>query len=531
MAAVAMLAMNSCEKENEMSTGEQKGTPVEFEMGINSITKTTTADDALTTSFATGDSVGIFVYNGDMLIRANAQYKLNEEGKWVAQGEPIYADEDASYNYYAYYPYNPSATDATSLSLSVATDQTQGYTSSDVLIAKSENVESETTTVTLQYAHAFTMVQVALKGDQAASDATVTLQNIRPTSIINLKTQTCNANTSTPGTVIMKPCTTNTQNAPYSYRAIVPAQTITKETSILTAISNGRTYKFSFSADLPYESGKLRQINVTIGTNTDGQAIEISKAEPEIIDWTASTKVDGTGNITEIPYVNPFGNELAEVITEPTDLTEDTWFGLKQSANVAGNITYSIEDDASTTWGKAATLSYTSTWNTETGKAVNNSWYLGTLGYYHCSTETPINGSIYKVTMKIKGATDTAGAISKLVFTCRNADNTNSFAMSTNVENYTATTATKVPAKADTWEEYSFYIDFSQKSTTAGTVPTTELGAGEKNEGKGWSDSTASDYAKIDLRIYTNNAATAELQSNTAKIYISDVVMEPYVAE
>lgn len=46
MAAVAMLAMNSCEKENEMNTGEQKGTPVEFEMGINSITKTTTADNS-----------------------------------------------------------------------------------------------------------------------------------------------------------------------------------------------------------------------------------------------------------------------------------------------------------------------------------------------------------------------------------------------------------------------------------------------------------------------------------------------------
>lgn len=518
MAAVAMLAMNSCEKENEMSTGEQKGTPVEFEMGINSITKTTTADDALTTSFATGDSVGIFVYNGDLLIRANAQYKLNEEGKWVAQGEPIYADEDASYNYYAYYPYNPSATDATSLSLSVATDQTQGYTSSDVLIAKSENVESETTTVTLQYAHAFTMVQVALKGDQAASDATVTLQNIRPTSTINLKTQTCNANTSTPGTVIMKPCTTNTQEAPYNYRAIVPAQTITKDTSILTAISNGRTYKFSFSADLPYESGKLRQINVTIGANTDGQAIEISKADPEIIDWTASTKVDGTGNITEIPYVNPFGSALADAITAP-DFAEDTWFGLKQSVSVAGDITYSIEDDATTTWGKAATLSYTSTWNTETKKAVNNSWYLGTLGYYHCSTETPINGGIYRVTMKTKGMADSNNNASKLVFTCRNAKNNASFAITANVENFTATTVTNTPKNAGEWENFTLYIDFSRKSTQSpGGSVTLE-------------SANAEDYAKFDLRIYTNNAATADVKSNTAKIYISDVIMEPYVAE
>lgn len=530
MAAVAMLAMNSCEKENEMSTGEQKGTPVEFEMGINSITKTTTADNSYETTFAEGDEVGIFVYNGETLVTANAHYKLTN-GKWVAQGEGIYAEEGVSYSYYAYYPYSADATDATSVSLSVATDQTAGYTGSDALMAKNESVAAGTTTVDLSYIHAFAMVQVTLTGTQAAKDATVTLQNIYPTAALNLKTGKAGEASGTLGTVAMKACSTNTDAAPFSYRAIVPAQTIKANEGILMTVSGGKNYKFTYTVDVPYVSGKLRQYNVTLGEKPAGTTIEIG--EGTIANWTDADNVEGgSGSAEEIvvKYVNPFGSTLADVIAAPS-FAEDTWFGLKQSKSVAGNITYSIEEDASTSWGKAATLSYTSTWNTETSKAVNNSWYVGTLGYYHCSTETPINGGIYKVTMKIKGATDTAGAISKLVFTCRNADNTNSFAMSTNVENYTATTATKVPAKADTWEEYSFYIDFSQKSTTAGTVPTTELGAGEKNEGKGWSDSTASDYAKIDLRIYTNNAATAELQSNTAKIYISDVVMEPYVAE
>ena len=139
MAAVAMLAMNSCEKENEMSTGEQKGTPVEFEMGINSITKTTTADNSYETTFEEGDEVGIFVYNGEKLVTANAHYKLTD-GKWVAQGEGIYAEEGISYSYYAYYPYSADATEATSVSLSVATDQTAGYTGSDALMAKNESV-------------------------------------------------------------------------------------------------------------------------------------------------------------------------------------------------------------------------------------------------------------------------------------------------------------------------------------------------------------------------------------------------------
>ena len=78
---------------------------------------------------------------------------------------------------------------------------------------------------------------------------------------------------------------------------------------------------------------------------------------------------------------------------------------------------------------------------------------------------------------------------------------------------------------------YIFYINFDKKSTAVGTVPTTGIEEGGNNYTKRWIDSSASDYSKFDLRIYTNDAATADVQSNTATIYISDVKMEPYVAE
>ena len=131
--------------------------------------------------------------------------------------------------------------------------------------------------------------------------------------------------------------------------------------------------------------------------------------------------------------------------------------------------------------------------------------------------------------MKIKGLTNELGTASKLVFTCRNANNDASFAMNTVTTTFTATTVNRTPNTAETWEEYIFYINFKQQSTTVGTVPTTETGIGEKNEGKGWENSDETDYSKFDLRIYTNDPAKEATQSVKAQIYVSDVVIEPYI--
>ena len=529
MAAVAMLAMNSCVKEENLNNGDKKGTPVEFEMGVNSVSRTNTPDDGYATTFVAGDEVGIFVYNGETPVVKNAYYKLSADGKWEAQGEAITAEEGVSYSYYAYYPYNAEATDATSVSLTVAGDQTTGYTGSDALMAKSENVAAGTTTVLLQYSHAFALVQVSLKGDLAAKDATVTLQNVYPTAL-NLKAGTVSDASVTPGTVAMKPCSTNGDATPFNYRAIVPRQDIKAGDAILMAYSNGKNYKFTYSKDVPYESGKLRQFNVTLGTAPGETTIEIG--EGTIVNWEDGSTVEGGEGSTEVivpTYIYPLGETLADVTGAPS-FEKDTWFGLKRNADEPGDISYSIETDVTTTWGKAAKLSYTSTWNTETGKAVNNSWYLATLGYYHCSVDAPINGGIYKVTLKVKGSTNDAGTVSKLVFTCRNADNSSSFGAATN-QNFLATTVSVTPGAADTWQDYTFYINFDKKSTAVGTVPTNGIEEGGNNYAKRWIDSSASDYSKFDLRIYTNDAATADVQSNTATIYISDVKMEPYVAE
>lgn len=533
MAAVAMLAMNSCVKEENLNNGDKKGTPVEFEMGVNSVSRTSTPDNGYATTFVEGDEVGIFVYEGETPVVINAPYKLAAGGKWEAQGKIITAEEGKTYNYYAYYPYNAEVTEATYVSLTVASDQTTGYTGSDALMAKSENVTAGTTTVPLQFSHAFALVQVSLKGDLAAKGATVTLQNVYPTAALNLKVGTVGDASVTTGTVAMKACSTNGETAPFNYRAIVPAQTITANNGILTTFSNGKNYKFTYNVDVPYESGKLRQFDVTLGDTPAGTTIEIG--EGTIANWEDSEGVEGgQGGVEEIvpTYINPIGSTLADVTGAPS-FEEDTWFGLKRNAEEPGDISYSIETDETTTWGKAAKLSYTSTWdaaaNEGEGKAVNNSWYLATLGYYHCAADAPIIGGIYKVTMKTKGITDDTGTISKVSFCCRSKDNAAAFSIATTISainthatnNSGSTIITKGQGTADTWEDFTFYINFGKK---------TDINVNPSGTSK-LTDTTKDDYSVFDLRFYTNNPATAEVQSNTATIYISDVKMEPYVAE
>ena len=107
------------------------------------------------------------------------------------------------------------------------------------------------------------------------------------------------------------------------------------------------------------------------------------------------------------------------------------------------------------------------------------------------------------------------------MITCRNADSSSSFAASAN-QNFTATNVGKTPTD-NQWLDFTIYINFSKKSTTVGTVPE----SGEKS----WVDTTSDDYSKFDLRFYTNNNASAEVQKVVSKIYISDLVMEPYIAE
>lgn len=530
MAAVAMLAMNSCVKEENLNNGDKKGTPVEFEMGVNSVSRTNTPDDGYATTFVAGDEVGIFVYKDETLVVKNAYYKLSADGKWEAQGEAITAEEGVSYSYYAYYPYNAEATDATSVSLTVAGDQTTGYTGSDALMAKSENVAAGTTTVPLQYSHAFALVQVSLKGDLAAKDATVTLQNVYPTAALNIKAGTVGQATGTKGTVAMKACTTNGETAPFNYRAIVPAQNIKAGDAILMASSNGKNYKFTYSVDVPYESGKLRQFNVTLGATPAETTIEIG--EGTIKDWEDGSTVSGDGSAEELPLINEIPSEIPTLGTDVViEQTSSTWFNIINKELASATISEAEVAGTTPEWVNQANLTFNSTYNTDEKTVTSNSWYGSIIGYYLIGGISTEEKDIYELSFKAKGTNVyttnedpetelTSSNVPQLYLTCRNADNSTSFSIRNNTETPTATNSTTTLNIDNTWKTCKFYIHFYEKGSIK--APSTY------NETNVKTPTTASDYSKIQIRISTNNKATASEPNLKTSISITDVKLVPY---
>ena len=521
IAAIAATAMTACNNELGEQFVSNNGGDVKFTMGIEgtSASRVAMEDGSYQASFENENKVGVFVKEVDSY--SNLEYTFDGNA-W--NGATIKVPANKVYTYYAYYPYAESAT-STAVTAEVNADQeTGGYLANDYLMANL-TAEAGQANVDLQFTHALSLVEVTLSGSNAAEDAVVTLSNMTTDATMNLE-----ASTVIPGekkaNVTMDKLVTSMK-----YRAIVPEQTVAQGTALMTIVSKGRTYKVSYKAsDVKFERGKYISLNVELGSSSSAEDVTVTITSKGITVWGEGTPVTGDATVDEIPLILPLGDELTQVI-KTFDLTSDTWVKFLDSENYNDVANFEIGVDESCSWKKYASLEYTSKY--EDANAAN-SYYKAALSYFHSSPLDVSQTKIYKLSMKIKtelsqsatldGELSENGA-SKLVITCRNADNSSSFATSTN-QTFSATTVSKTPGNRN-WMDFIIYINLAQKSTAVGTVPT----EGKDVETKGWKETSASDYAKFDLRFYTNNNASESTQKVVSKIYISDLVMEPYVAE
>lgn len=520
-----MITACSNEIEEQLAENGKNGQNVKFSIGVENLSRTAIADGTLVTSFEQNDEIGIFAYDGEKLVSSNVKYTY-KGSEWTSENA-IAAQDGVKLSYYAYYPYDASVTDPASIKDTVSADQTAGFGKNDMLSARNTEAAAGATNISLNFAHAMAMVQVSLmEGTTSDANATVTLQSILPVTSVNAKDGSVTAASGASVGVAMKKAAES-----LTYRAVVPEQTIKAGSKLLTIVAGGKTFDVTFSKNVSYERGKLLQIKVeALNGLPEGATVTISG---EAIDgWIPGEEPEG-GETEEVPLIQPFGDNLPLVITDTQKFGEESWFQLKQNETTTPGY-FDLESDNGTVWGKAAKLTYTSVWNPEAdkgkGKAVNNSWYVAAIGYNHVE---PIyveeESSIYKVTLKIKSSENELGKISPLVFTCKSKNLADghykwSFAASTNPTSFNqetgATTVSVTPDATDTWQEYTFYIDFSKISSTVGSVT--------GKDGKVFSDATSEDLIGCDLRIYTNSAATAAIQSVNATIYVSDVIMEPY---
>ena len=261
LAAAALLAASSCTQDEVITPPpERGGTPVEFTMGVRALSRTVTEGNV--TDFAAGDEVGIFA-TGEEDGNTWTNERYGYDGNTWSGNITVY--EGSSYNYCAYYPYNAQVTGTTSL-FTVDTDQSDGYNHSDVLIATGT---SDNANVTLNYDHAFALVEVVLQAGSENIDltgATVALTNVLPSASINLQAKEVGAASGTAGSVTMCPTEEHT------YRAIVPAQSIVQgQSALMVAAGDGTYHRFNPTTSISYAQGQMLRMIITVGNEESGE--------------------------------------------------------------------------------------------------------------------------------------------------------------------------------------------------------------------------------------------------------------------
>ena len=300
-ALAGALAMTACSNDMEepLAGGDGNGgQEVKFTVGIENLSRTTIAEGSLKTDFVENDMIGIFAYKEgeDEPVYTNVKYTYNGLD-WTS--EKAITSDGTKLNYYAYYPYMDGVTDPSQLNITVSADQTSGFSKDDVLTAQNTTAEARAENVTLTFNHAFAMVQVGIKsGLTTDTEATVTLESIRPTAVVNAKDTTATVSGELTSIKMQK---TNADK--WEYRAIVPAQDIASGSKLLTIVAGGKTYAVTYSSAegkaVSYEAGKALQITVnSLVALPKGNEVTIGGS---ITDWDASTSDPGEGDVTEVP--------------------------------------------------------------------------------------------------------------------------------------------------------------------------------------------------------------------------------------
>lgn len=395
IAAIAATAMTACNNELSEQLASNQGGDVKFTMGIEgtSASRVAMEDGSYQASFENENKVGVFVKEVDSY--SNLEYTFDGNA-W--NGATIKVPADKVYTYYAYYPYAESAT-STAVATEVNADQeTGGYLANDYLMANL-TAEAGQANVDLQFTHALSLVEVTLSGPNAAEDAVVTLSNMTTDATINLETSTV-----TPGTkianVIMDKLTTSMK-----YRAIVPEQTVTKGTALMTIVSKGRTYKVSYKAsDVKFEKGKYISLNVELGSSS-AQDYTVKITSQGITIWDESTYQPGDASISVAELNIPLPVDGASSIIRTV---EYSW---------GSSSDYKIGSDEQEGWYKRTNSAITSPteigYDTSVGAMTikrsidsNGQWNSDNITYHSC---TPLELGQYNLSFELKGTAETGG--------------------------------------------------------------------------------------------------------------------------
>lgn len=497
-ALAGALAMTACSNEMEQQLAEgsgNSGQEVKFTVGIENLSRTAIAEGegVLKTTFVNEDAIGIFVYKEgeDEPAYTNVKYTYNGSD-WTS--DKTITSDGTKLNYYAYYPYMDGVTDPSQLNITVSADQTSGFSKDDVLTAQNTTAEAGSENVTLSFKHAFAMVQVGIKSGLTDDvEATVTLESILPTAVVNAKVGTVGTASGEKTTIQMQ----KTSADKWEYRAIVPAQDIASGSKLLTIVAGGKTYAVTYSSTenqvVSYVAGKALQITVnSLVALPEGNEVTIGGS---ITDWDASTSDPGEGDVTEVPTESLDLSALEELDME-TLVTKKGWTNEAEKVTGKDNLWFKRE----TTNGL---VTYAKTEENEISMCSTGAsrayWASNSIGYH--SGLMFDNTQKYNLTFEAKSKEVSGGSVGVGI---SNSTDTSLFCISTGDVTISPKTLT------DSYQSISIIFDFAKKgdSASSNTLTTSPTTSDDVKDG-------------INIVFYNNNSSGAE---NT--IYVKNIKLE-----
>ena len=511
IATIGLLTISSCTQDEITPTPEQgKGTPVNFTMGVNALTRTTT--EGTQTVFNDGDQVGIFAFSQSDN-QANVAYTKSGD----AWNGGINIIEGQSYSYYAYYPYNSGVGTASAAAFNVSADQSAGFSTSDVLIAQNTTAGTATD-VNLAFSHAFAMVQVTVQSANVTLDnATVSLRNVKNSATINLTEADPTITVGeTTGDVIMhlESSTSTTNNHTNVYRAIVPAQEVAADAVILTIDNTGSgNWKFAHNAAFSFVQGGILRMTVTVGDEPQTTTQPITIGDMSIDGWTDDSEpIEGEGTENTDPFESltlPFspattpvaiGNYSVDKITDDL-VTPGSWFQREAQQNVDAGVGTEITFGDNNITMTRGTLS-------------SAGWNNSSFGYRLAGNFS--NSTVYHLSFTVNNPGTANAAVGALI---RTTDDSNVFAIANATGERMGKTIQTNTINAGATNDINIYIDFSKKSTTAnannGNIAETA-----------WTDAIADDITSISIYFY-NNTNNSELILSNIKLEATELTASP----
>lgn len=229
--------------------------------------------------FDTGDRIGLSIAKGSETYAQNVP--MTYDGTAFTAADLLwYNDSNEKSTLTAYHPYSEQGMPA---EFSVATDQTSGGASSDLLVAVKKEVTPSSAPVGMLFYHVMSQLTIVLTNNSDAPVTGVTVGGLVPTAVVDFTVPSAAAKSGAAAADVEAFEVT----ADAAYRAILVPQQATLTVTVATGDGKSRSKTLS-SAQL--ESGRRYDMSVLV-TNEE---IQISLSG-DIGDWEDGGSLDGSG--------------------------------------------------------------------------------------------------------------------------------------------------------------------------------------------------------------------------------------------